>query len=442
MFKASSGGVCEQFTASMKVALKGDNDDEEADVDLGTWELMHLGNVVVESSSGDPVVLGALEQLQKDPELQQNDLCMLNVTNRNVTTTEKGSRQGIDRAFIKTITFIAVIPAPKARRKEKVFGYISKNIALDVRRCFLYKCSEKVSIEIGTAISKAFKLHRELPNPFAAPENQTLVPPPKSLSKAEIRRHFLYSTGVVGSGQFGEVHLAHLDMRGLGGQKGERTAVAVKMLKMSAPAENRDEFVRECEAMLQLKHPNLCELKGVSVRRRPWLCIIEVMKYGDIHSLVKKCKQKSFELNLAEQLHIAIQTCRGMAHMGNNGWVHMDLAARNILLSTDLVCKVADFGLSRRVDASGVYEQTESMKLPMKWMALESLTSRIFSEKTDVRNELTSIYVNSRTWMGCTMTRGRGNSVLPRRRTLLYRFFADVRNSCNSHTLLRSGRRV
>ena len=34
--------------------------------------------------------------------------------------------------------------------------------------------------------------------------------------------------------------------------------------------------------------------------------------------------------------------------------------------------------------ASGKYEQTESMKLPMKWMALESLTSRIFSEKTDV----------------------------------------------------------
>ena len=132
-------------------------------------------------------------------------------------------------------------------------------------------------------------------------------------AKAEIRRHFLYSTGVVGSGQFGEVHLAHLDARGVGGPKGEREAVAVKMLKMSAPAENRDEFVRECEAMLQLKHPNLCELKGVSVRRRPWLCIIEVMKYGDIHSLVKKCKAKSFELNLAEQLHIAIQTCRGMA---------------------------------------------------------------------------------------------------------------------------------
>ena len=138
------------------------------------------------------------------------------------------------------------------------------------------------------------------------------------------------------------------------------------MLKMSAPAENRDEFVRECEAMLVLKHPCLCALHGVSVRRRPWLCIIEVMKYGDMHSTVKSCKQKNYELNLAEQVNVAVQVAKGMGHMGSNGWVHMDLAARNVLITEDFVCKVADFGLSRRVASNGQYQQTASMKLPMK----------------------------------------------------------------------------
>ena len=40
---------------------------------------------------------------------------------------------------------------------------------------------------------------------------QDLIRPPESLAGEEIRRHFLTSTGVVGAGQFGEVHLAELD---------------------------------------------------------------------------------------------------------------------------------------------------------------------------------------------------------------------------------------
>jgi hypothetical protein len=45
--------------------------------------------------------------------------------------------------------------------------------------------------------------------------------------------------------------------------------VAVKMLKATAPALDRVEFIRECEAMFALNHPNLLSIIGVSVRRRP-----------------------------------------------------------------------------------------------------------------------------------------------------------------------------
>jgi serine/threonine protein kinase len=63
----------------------------------------------------------------------------------------------------------------------------------------------------------------------------------------------------------------------------------------------------------------------------------------------------------------------------------MDLAARNVLVDSALICKVCDFGLTRPIDRKlGYFKQTQSMKLPVKWMALESITQRIFSEKTDV----------------------------------------------------------
>jgi hypothetical protein len=49
------------------------------------------------------------------------------------------------------------------------------------------------------------------------------------------------------------------------------------------------------------------------------------------------------------------------------------------------MCKVADFGLTRELD-EGVdyYKLKETAKLPIKWMAMESLETRIFSQGSDV----------------------------------------------------------
>ena len=49
--------------------------------------------------------------------------------------------------------------------------------------------------------------------------------------------------------------------------------------------------------------------------------------------------------------------------------------------------KVADFGLSESMDITKEYfrqNKDEAIKLPIKWMAIESITDGIFSEKTDV----------------------------------------------------------
>ena len=46
--------------------------------------------------------------------------------------------------------------------------------------------------------------------------------------------------------------------------------------------------------------------------------------------------------------------------------------------------KIADFGLARNIYKSDLYVKTSSGVLPMKWMAIESLVSKEYSEKSDV----------------------------------------------------------
>ncbi|XP_068676796.1 uncharacterized protein [Montipora foliosa] len=77
-------------------------------------------------------------------------------------------------------------------------------------------------------------------------------------------------------------------------------------------------------------------------------------------------------------IKLAWQIARGM-----KGLVHRDLAARNILVGHGKKIKIADFGLMRQLYHE-VYEEDTEKKLPVKWMAPESIFEDIFTTKSDV----------------------------------------------------------
>ncbi|VDM42147.1 unnamed protein product [Toxocara canis] len=62
--------------------------------------------------------------------------------------------------------------------------------------------------------------------------------------------------------------------------------------------------------------------------------------------------------------------------------IHRDLAARNILLTKNMIAKVGDFGLCRHLDEA-IYT-TRGGRLPIKWMAIESLRWYEYTTKSDV----------------------------------------------------------
>lgn len=53
-------------------------------------------------------------------------------------------------------------------------------------------------------------------------------------------------------------------------------------------------------------------------------------------------------------------------------------------LGDDLRVRVADFGLSKKIYSRNYYRQKVAIRVPIKWMAMESLSESVYTTKSDV----------------------------------------------------------
>ncbi|KAM8921177.1 tyrosine-protein kinase receptor TYRO3, partial [Pelodytes ibericus] len=192
----------------------------------------------------------------------------------------------------------------------------------------------------------------------------------------------------LGKGEFGSVREAQLKM-----VDGSLQKVAVKMLKTEIfCSSDIEEFLREAAFMKEFDHPNVCKLIGVSLRSRTKgrlpvpMVILPFMKHGDLHTflLMSRIGEDPMTLPVQTLIKFMIDICSGMEYLSARNFIHRDLATRNCMLHEDMTVCVADFGLSKKIYSGDYYRQGCASKLPVKWLALESLADNVYTVHSDV----------------------------------------------------------
>lgn len=190
---------------------------------------------------------------------------------------------------------------------------------------------------------------------------------------------------LIGKGSFGRVYLAF--------NVGTGEVIAVKQVEIPKTAsdllnEHQHDMVEslygEIMMLRDLDHENIVQYLGYGHDETEGMIhiFLEYVSGGSVAS--RLALQGAFDEPLTT--YFTRQICSGLAYLHARNILHRDIKAANILVEVDGVCKISDFGLSKKNDYDEVYDQNSRMSLrgSIYWMAPEVVKNEPYSAKVDI----------------------------------------------------------
>ncbi|KAI9173136.1 mitogen-activated protein kinase kinase kinase [Blastocladiella emersonii ATCC 22665] len=233
--------------------------------------------------------------------------------------------------------------------------------------------------------------------------------PVTSATLADGESPFQWTKGeLIGLGSFGRVYL------GLAMATGEM--MAVKQVEVPAASgvmgkkhqSMLEALQREIELLRDLSHENIVHYLGFERAKDTLNVFLEYVPGGSLVSLLT-----TVGTSLPEELTAMFtrQIVSGVSYLHECGILHRDLKCANVLVDDEGVCKISDFGLSKRMDGGagggggsgsaddengnpqgggqhqqGAYDyySQHSLQGSVYWMAPEVVRGRGYSAKVDI----------------------------------------------------------
>ena len=129
--------------------------------------------------------------------------------------------------------------------------------------------------------------------------------------------------------------------------------VAIKILRaVATEARAEARFLREAAAASRLDHPHVVDVTDFGTEDGLSYLVMELLRGEDLGAVVARDPRRRCDPSCVVDIMLAV--CAGVFAAHESGVIHRDLKPQNIFLARtplgELVPKVLDFGISKRID--------------------------------------------------------------------------------------------
>lgn len=133
--------------------------------------------------------------------------------------------------------------------------------------------------------------------------------------------------------------------------------VAIKILRPSLTQDVSflERFHNEARSIANLSHPNIVTVHDFGSDEGAYYIVMELVDGMDLKKIIKA----EGALAVERALNLAIQICAGIGYAHRSGLVHADVKPQNVLLTSNEVVKVTDFGIAQALSDTQPQQRAE-----------------------------------------------------------------------------------
>ena len=154
-------------------------------------------------------------------------------------------------------------------------------------------------------------------------------------------------------------------------------------VKRATDPNAKEEMLHEAKTMARLtKNRNIVNLQGICIHQNQTYLILEYCALGSVESYLRKHAGRYMDCIKNQDYEFLFQCCiqviEGMLFLIDREIIHGDLAARNVLITSNKTIKVADFGLSHRLYLQQDFCKSPKTKdVPFLYSAIEVVSGEM-----------------------------------------------------------------